>query len=1368
MSNIIEPDTKFIPRISSSLEPQIDWAHASVILGRGRSSVKKYGLKDTLQLGVICEQQNVGASLFGYKVQFDNKFPHIIFICGKRGSGKSYSLGVIVEELGRSKSGIGAIVIDPLGTFWTMKNKNQSEKDAETLAKYGIYPKDFNNIQVLTPTGFYEEMKESVDGAFSIAISDLSADDWCLVFDIDRFKTQGLLIGDVLDKVNNGYFAKVDKMTKKIPPKKVGYTIGDIIFCIQNDVTINSPEEGYASGTRRSVIARFRAAGKWGIFSVKGTPLNKITLRNWITILDVSHSKLGSSRRALLVGILARKILEGRIEASRMEEATEMGIDVKGKETIPVTWLIIDEAHLLLPSSGKTAASESLIEYAKLGRKPGCGLVLATQRPAATNDDILSQVDTILGHNLALEDDIAALRRRIPAKIPQEFNNSDFIRSIPVGTCLLADQKTQQRTMLVQIRPRMTHHSGRAALPKSDEERERLRQRQGIEPDEIETEIGKTYKTPERDLELDLEPGSSHDVDQLPIDFKKEDDSEVIQDDIMGTTTNLSELERKIEAIQKYTEEQDSDQTSDFADDFKPDRSLSGDVLKSGNMGEVSISEQKIMGIQDSREQFLGKVDLEWGGAYIISSKDPEFGLNILNNFSKKSSGQYLSITRTHPKKLNSNLLPDSANRIWLSKSSGDNDNAVAPGNITKLAHIIHDFLNVNKNGIIFLDGVEYLISNNDFPKILKFIEMIHEKIVLSNGILLIPVNPSAMPKNNLDLLENELSNKIEDSGYGETMDAIPQKSGELIEVEPKLEDENEISMDGPGVRVATKNELKALCKKLGLNTSGTVEDLKKRLMEYEEYSAVALKEAEPESKKGKPRKTDKPEKTKKPDLKSKSAKVSEKAIVDAGSVDFTDKERALLTAIAEERGILESLLSERKRLEDDISKLRQAERKQKMQLERQKILEEREKLKRDRRELEDERKKLEKRLRLTIKQVAEAQKPTELPDKIEKIDKSGASRSTSKKATGKPTADKGKLRDRDIDLRDIDGLLSKTTKRSRAIEPGSKPGTRGSGKLRVLKEPVQKVSKKVPGKIERQLPAETFDAPKSKGEMQRITRSQTTKPKKPQPKHRIKEIDKAADEKKDLMVKPRFNLDNIEEYAMKHLKTSILGKPLEVIKDIKLIFLPLLRVHVKTMRGTIFAKEYSGTFYWDTVTGEIIIDLGNVMKRSKGLAMLMSLTPSQAKVLANLDTWGYDDVVDLESETNMSVAQIKRTLTGLQKKSLVVSEKQSDKRIYSYKRMVELKYPQKFDKVKVDMHQIIKGMVDKDIISSQYKLKDLEKLLLSLKPGTRLVSDEEVYYPYFKIDIIGKQGPRTVMLDSVSGSQDKILTEYLDIKGLN
>jgi hypothetical protein len=1309
MPNIIEPNTKFTPRINVSLEPQIDWAHASVILGRDRQNVTKLGLKASMNLGVICEHQTAGASLFGYKVLFDYKFPHIIFICGKRGSGKSYTLGVIVEELGRSNSGIGTIVIDPLGTFWTMKNKNDSKKVAGILSRYGLYPQSFDNIQVLTPIGFYNEMKDSVDGAFSIAISDLSVDDWCLVFDIERFKTQGLLIGDALDKINNGYYAQVGKISKKIPAKRKGYTIGDIIFCIQNDVSINSAEEGYAVGTRRSVIARFRAAAKWGIFSIKGTPLNEISRRNKISILDVSHSKLGSSRRALLVGILARKVLEARIEASRNEEAIEMGIKVAAKDSIPITWLIIDEAHLLLPSSGKTAASESLIEYAKLGRKPGCGLVLATQRPAATNDDILSQVDTIIGHNLALKDDISALRRRIPSKIPSEFNNSDFIRSIPVGTCLLADQKTQQRTMLVQIRPRLTHHSGKAAMPKSDEEKEL-------------SEIAVINK----ELSFEEIPGLDSDS-EISISHK----GDLVQEDIMGTSMDITDYEEIGEVGLGVSTDVEIEQKDEYNVGTNIKAGSGRKTQLPAEMVEEKASEKGLLG----KEKIDGfdNINIDRSGAYILVGKDPDFGLNILHKFSQKTSGQYLSITRTHPDKLNQNLLPENIKKIWLSKS--EEKDTVAPGNITKIAHVINEFMKENENSVILLDGVEYLINNNDFPRTLKFVEMIHEKIVLSKGILFIPINPAAISKNNLNLLENEVSNKITDSELESFKQDIigSAESIEMKEMEKEKKDVNgepdsseekgkragEITKKQPQeVRGATKGELKSLCKKLGLDSSGSVEDLKKRLLEFEETESGSKMDLSSQTDMDRSAQKGMVKGEVKGEFKGKTKEGGKGGVKSVTKLQqITEGERNLLMMISEERKTLDSLLAERQKLQEEIVKLRDAEQKQKLQLERQKILEEREILKREKREIESEKKRLGKEKQLAEKQIeiVKKRKASE-EDKIRK-----------------------KIKGKERDIKDIEDLLPPKFKRKEKMPKKQSLKTPKELKIRdqakSSKLKFEQISKKVPKHSKNKL-----------------------KP----------GIENDIDKKIQLVIKSRIRNDAVEELAIKQLKTSLLGKPLEVIKNINQIYLPLRRIYIKAMRGTIFAKEHDGVFYWDTVTGEIITDVGNVLKRSKGLSMLMSLTPTQARVLSALDTWGNNDIVDLQNEIHIPPSQIKRTLTELRKKSLITAEQYSDKKLYNFKRLVELKVPNKFDRIKVEMHQITKGNVNNNVLPSQFKLSDLEKLLNTIVPGTRIISSEEVYYPYFRLEIIGKTGPRTVILDSITGSQDKTLTDYLHFKSMD
>ena len=53
-----------------------------------------------------------------------------VFICGKRGSGKSYTMGVIVEELFNQEQGKATIIIvDPMGIYHTMSLPNEAQAD---------------------------------------------------------------------------------------------------------------------------------------------------------------------------------------------------------------------------------------------------------------------------------------------------------------------------------------------------------------------------------------------------------------------------------------------------------------------------------------------------------------------------------------------------------------------------------------------------------------------------------------------------------------------------------------------------------------------------------------------------------------------------------------------------------------------------------------------------------------------------------------------------------------------------------------------------------------------------------------------------------------------------------------------------------------------------------------------------------------------------------------------------------------------------------------------------------------------------------------------------------------------------------------
>lgn len=391
----------------------------------------------------------------GYKdddrVLIDASFPHVIYISGSRGGGKSYTLGTIVEELQRMKIGVGVVVVDPVGVFYSIKQPNHAPKEVEILKGHKLEPNGVEDATILTPKGVFKP-GAGVDAPFSIAVKDMTVDDWCNVFKLNRFATQGLLIGETIEKMLGGYTVQFNGESIDIPPRST-FSISDMILCIEYDASITSRNEGYSTNTRRSVVARLKSAKGWGIFSLYGTPLSELSRPDHVTVIDVANPKIGDSRRSLIVGILARKILDARIKATTGDNP---------EVDIPPTWMVVDEAHLLIPSGHKTAATVPLVEYVKLGRKPGCGLVFATQRPAATSDDVVSQVDMVIGHGLMLDDDVKAFIKRVPSDLSDEMKTASYFRTIKVGKGLMADQKSGRSAIEITIRPRYSHHGGAA------------------------------------------------------------------------------------------------------------------------------------------------------------------------------------------------------------------------------------------------------------------------------------------------------------------------------------------------------------------------------------------------------------------------------------------------------------------------------------------------------------------------------------------------------------------------------------------------------------------------------------------------------------------------------------------------------------------------------------------------------------------------------------------------------------------------------------------------------------------------------------------------------------------------------------------
>ncbi|NPV49589.1 MAG: DUF87 domain-containing protein [Candidatus Methanofastidiosum sp.] len=428
-------------------------------VGRKKSTFEKYKGKAALYIGKVNETSRQWTNYLNRRVLLDSISPHAIFICGMRGSGKSYTLGVIVEEMAMKNDAVGILIIDPMGIFWSMKQKNKTASEGEMLERWGLKPTGIKNVRVFIPKGYvHKAPKETWDDVFKIKPSELRVEDWCLTFDIERFDTMGLLIERVIEKTKSGY-TTIDE--KHVAGLGDDYDIEDLIKTIENEESISSREGGFKENTRRALNARLTGAIQWGIFDKNGTKLNDLSKRGQVSVIDVSF--LEDNVRALVVGLLSRNILNTRKVISRQEA---MG-DINILGNVPVTWLMIDEAHILVPRGGKvTAATDSLIEYVRQGRQPGCSIVLATQQPSAIDSRILSQVDLLICHKLVYQDDIKAVLQRMPSEIPNKLSDFRFIRSLPIGSAIIGDkEESTSRAFLISVRPRISQHEGRERQP---------------------------------------------------------------------------------------------------------------------------------------------------------------------------------------------------------------------------------------------------------------------------------------------------------------------------------------------------------------------------------------------------------------------------------------------------------------------------------------------------------------------------------------------------------------------------------------------------------------------------------------------------------------------------------------------------------------------------------------------------------------------------------------------------------------------------------------------------------------------------------------------------------------------------------------
>ena len=97
------------------------------------------------------------------------------------------------------------------------------------------------------------------------------------------------------------------------------------------------------------------------------------------------------------------------------------------------------------------------------------------------------------------------------------------------------------------------------------------------------------------------------------------------------------------------------------------------------------------------------------------------------------------------------------SSRVAVPSGNGISIFDASPTNLGILTHMVIKFIEENPSGVVLLDGLEYLVSNNDFNKVLRVIDQVNDHISQSKSVMIIPVDPRAFTPKELALLERNV-----------------------------------------------------------------------------------------------------------------------------------------------------------------------------------------------------------------------------------------------------------------------------------------------------------------------------------------------------------------------------------------------------------------------------------------------------------------------------------------------------------------------------------------------------------------------------------------------------------------------------------
>ncbi len=169
-----------------------------------------------------------------------------------------------------------------------------------------------------------------------------------------------------------------------------------------------------------------------------------------------------------------------------------------------------------------------------------------------------------------------------------------------------------------------------------------------------------------------------------------------------------------------------------------------------------AITGLKITPLMEKAVDTAQRYHFEKGNIYLFDRRNGNQCMEVFAD-QVKHNIQGLCITRQNPVKIREKYGLEKTPILWL--TGGDDPRGeitMKPDNLTGLGATLGKFIVGTKNGLVLIDGLEYLMTRNGFEAVLKLVQFLNDRIMPSDCVVILCMDPLTLEERQYNILRTE------------------------------------------------------------------------------------------------------------------------------------------------------------------------------------------------------------------------------------------------------------------------------------------------------------------------------------------------------------------------------------------------------------------------------------------------------------------------------------------------------------------------------------------------------------------------------------------------------------------------------------